>query len=432
VDLYIHDYAGHVGQLEVARALAARGHRVLFAYCDQLATPRGELTPDAALGSLTIEPIDIGQAIIKKNYFKRQWQDVKYARALVRHLKEHKPHLVVSSNNPLIPQWALVRHCRRRGIPVVHWWTDVYSLAVRHGVGQKLGPPGRMIAWFYEKLEIHLLKRSRAVLAIAEQFRSIADRWGVKTPLTVIPVAAPTDRIMPGPKRNAWSQRHGIADTTNVMYCGTLANKHHPELLLELAKRLSKQSDTRVIVVAEGVGADWLRQQQETARLPNLLLLPFQSFEDYPYVLATADVQVALLNREASAYALPSKVMSQLCAARAQAAIVPRDNQAATLVERAEAGIVYTPEEFDAAFAAIEKLLADAELRRRYGENGRRYAEERLSLESVTAKYEELFTQVIGKTARPALEMRRRRPEDELGSPYLLFQSEHYFILKQI
>lgn len=363
MDLYIHDYAGHVGQIEVARALAARGHQVVFTYCDELSTPRGGLTPDKELASLAIEPIGIGRPIIKKNYFKRQWQDVLYARALVRNLRRHKPELVVSANNPLIPQWALVRYCRRHRIPIIHWWTDIYSLAVRHSVGQKYGPLGRMIAWSYEKLEIHLLRRSQAVLAIAEQFRTIANQWGVETRLTVIPVPAPTERVQPGAKRNPWSIRHGVTETTNIVYCGTLGNKHHPEFLLGLAEKLKDRSDVRVIVAAGGVGADWLHEQQESVRLGNLMLLPFQSFEDYPHLLAAADVHVTLLNREASAYALPSKVMSQLCAARAQAAIVPRDNQGASLVSDAGAGIVFTPDEFEAASSAIEKMLADEDLR---------------------------------------------------------------------
>jgi glycosyltransferase involved in cell wall biosynthesis len=289
----------------------------------------------------------------------------------------------------------LVRFCRRHGIPVVHWWTDIYSLAVRHSVGEKFGPLGRMIAWSYEKLEIHLLRRSQAVLAIAEQFRLIAERWRVETPLTVIPVPAPTERVQPGDKCNSWSIRHGVAETANIVYCGTLGNKHHPELLLSLAEKLRNRSDVRVIVAAGGVGADWLLHEQETARLPNLILLPFQPFEDYPHILAAADVHVTVLNRDGSAYALPSKIMSQLCAARAQVAIVPHDNQGATLVNEANAGFVYTPEEFEAALASIEKLLADADSRRKYGENGRRYADARLSLRALVPRYEELFEHVI-------------------------------------
>jgi glycosyltransferase involved in cell wall biosynthesis len=150
-----------------------------------------------------------------------------------------------------------------------------------------------------------------------------------------------------------------------------------------------------VVVAAGGKGVDWLRREQELCRRPNLILLPFQSFEDYPNVLASADVQVTILKPEAAEYSLPSKVMSQLCSARAQVAILPPDNQGATLVTAADAGQVFTPSDFPAAAQAIEALLADGEARRRYGENGRRYAEQQLSLALLGPRYEELFERVI-------------------------------------
>jgi glycosyltransferase involved in cell wall biosynthesis len=43
----------------------------------------------------------------------------------------------------------------------------------------------------------------------------------------------------------------------------------------------------------------------------------------------------------------------------------------------------------------IEKLLTDSDLRDRYGENGRRYAVERLSLDALMSRYEALFEQTI-------------------------------------
>ncbi len=395
MNLYIHDYAGHIAQCEAARALAERGHTVHFTYCDELPTPRGDLTPADAIPGITIEPIGIGRSIIKKNYFVRQWQDVQYARQLVRNLRKHKPDAVMSSNNPLIPQWALLRHCRRRGIPVIHWWADVYSLAVKHGVGHRFGPLGKLIAWCYEKLEIRLLQQSQAVLAITPQFRAIAEAWGVKTPFVAIPVAAPTERLLPGPKCNPWSERHGLAETMNVVYSGTLGNKHHPELLYELAASFVDRPERRVLVVAGGVGADALAQQQAERPLPNLVLLPFQPYEDYAHVLATGDVHVTTLNAEASAYALPSKVMSQLCAGRAQVAIVPRDNDMGRLVAASGAGEVYPAAEFAAARNAVDRLLDDPELRERYARAGRRYAESHLSIAALAPQYDDLLNQVV-------------------------------------
>ena len=392
MDLYIHDYVGHLGQTEVARALAERGHQVMFTYCHEMPTPRGGLTPDG-LESLRIEPIHIGKPIIKDNYFKRQWTDILYGRALVRHLSKHKPQLVVSANTPLAPQWSLVRHCRRRGIPLIHWWTDIYSLAVRHGVGKKFGP----LPWAYEKLEIHLLNQAQAVLGIAEQFRTIAQGWKVRTPVSVIPVAAPLERVRPTTKSNAWSIKHGVDTTTNILYCGTLANKHNPELLLALADHFRDRPEVRVIVAAGGKSADWLQRQQDASRRPNLVLMPFQSLDDYPNVLASADVQITILKPEAAEYSLPSKVMSQLCSGRAQVAILPPDNQGAALVTAADAGLVFKPGDFATAAAAIEKLMGDVDARRRYGENGRRYAEEKLSLNVLAPQYEQLFERVANE-----------------------------------
>jgi glycosyltransferase involved in cell wall biosynthesis len=398
LDLYIHDYAGHIAQLEVARALAVRGHKVRFTYCDALPTPRGDLSNDG-LPNFEIEAIGIGRPIIKRNYFKRQWQDVLYARALMRDLRRHKPDVVISANNPLIPQWPVMRYCRRHKIPLVHWWTDVYCRAVEDGVRRKFGKLGGAIAWVYEQLEIHLLKRSQAVLAITPQFRAIAESWGVKTPLTVIPVVAPTDQLTPEPKRNPWSERHGVADTTNVVYCGTMGNKHHPELIWELAQSVTARADCRMVIAAEGVGAEWLGRKQEEAQLPHLVLLPYQSIEDYPHVLAAGDVHVTTLSADASVYALPSRVMSQLCAGRAQLAIVPRENYVGQLVAEAEAGVVVPPAEFATAIGQLDELLDDSVLRERYAANGRRYAEQRLSIESVMPRYEQLLDHVTGREA---------------------------------
>jgi len=69
-------------------------------------------------------------------------------------------------------------------------------------------------------------------------------------------------------------------------------------------------------------------------------------------------------------------------------------------VNEANAGFVYTPEEFNAALASIEKLLADADSRREYGENARRYADARLSTSALVPRYEELFEHVIAGGAK--------------------------------
>lgn len=64
----------------------------------------------------------------------------------------------------------------------------------------------------------------------------------------------------------------------------------------------------RVVIAAEGTGADFLRRQ----RLPaNALLLPLQPAGRPPEVLASADVLVALLDADAGVFSVPSKVCTR-------------------------------------------------------------------------------------------------------------------------
>ena len=68
-----------------------------------------------------------------------------------------------------------------------------------------------------------------------------------------------------------------------------------------------------LVVVSEGRGADWLAEQGRNE--PALRLLPYQPYDRLPEVLASADVLIAVLEPEAGAFSVPSKILTYLCAA---------------------------------------------------------------------------------------------------------------------
>lgn len=55
-----------------------------------------------------------------------------------------------------------------------------------------------------------------------------------------------------------------------------------------------------MIVVSEGVAANWLREQAAQEEITNLTVLPFPPFASVPDVLATGDVLIALLTADAA------------------------------------------------------------------------------------------------------------------------------------
>jgi len=82
---------------------------------------------------------------------------------------------------------------------------------------------------------------------------------------------------------------------------------------------------------------------------------------------------------------IPTKLLEYMSCERP--VIVAVDGQARELVERASAGVFVEPENVDDLIAAIERLSADSEGRRRMGENGRRFIVEHLSREQTARDY---------------------------------------------
>ncbi|CAN5295140.1 hypothetical protein BH18ACT4_BH18ACT4_13690 [soil metagenome] len=159
------------------------------------------------------------------------------------------------------------------------------------------------------------------------------------------------------------------------------------------------------MVVSEGAGGDWLVRERASRGLENLVLLPYQPFDQLPDVLGTADVLLALLASDAGVFSVPSKILSSLCAGRPVLAAMPLANLGARTIEGAGAGIVVAPDDVEGFLAGAEKLLADERLRHHQGRSARAYAEQTFDIERITDRFEPILSSVqressAGKKAR--------------------------------
>ena len=385
--IVVHDYSGHPFQVQLSRELARRGHRVLHLHSPSYRSGKGALDrlPDDP-DTLAIEPVDLGRAFEKYSPGRRLLQERAYGRRLVERLRREATDVVLSGNTPLFAQSMLLADCRRRGVPFIFWQQDVYSLPMQREAERRLPPVlGRLVGKRFVELERRLLGDSDAVVTIAEDFRETLLAWGVPAAkVHVIENWAPLDELPQRPRDNDWARRLDLVGKRVLLYSGTLGLKHDPGLLLRLARELD--GEATVVVVSEGLGADWLRR--EAAR--NLLLLPFQPYEELPDVLASGDVLLVLLERAAGRFAVPSKVLSYLCAGRPLLAAVPAENLAASVVRASGAGVVVDPDDEPGVVAAARRLL-DADEGAALGRAAREYAERTFDIGAVTDRFEEVL-----------------------------------------
>ena len=355
--IVIHDYSGHPFQIQLSRVLAARDYDVLHLYSSTFQTPRGPVTPRPDdPPSFAVEGIDLGEPFRKYSFARRLAQERRYGRLLVDRMARFEPDVVISANTPLDAQAASQEWAHRNGIGFVFWLQDIYSFAIERTLRRRWNLLGLPLALRFTRLERRLLRRADAVVAITADFLPALAGWDVQSErITVIENWAPLDEIVPRPKANAWAKEHGLADLPVFMYAGTLGLKHDPSVLLRLAQGVPK---AKIVVVSEGIGADWLHEHG--ASVANLIIVPYQPFDRLSEVLATGDVLVVILEPDAGAFSVPSKVLTALAAGRPILAAIPRSNLAARTIERVGAGRVVEPGDRDRFVEVGRSMLADS------------------------------------------------------------------------
>jgi colanic acid biosynthesis glycosyl transferase WcaI len=390
--ILVHDYAGHPFQVHLSHRLAIRGHSVTHVYFTENPGPKGRFSPPADdTLRLRFHGITIGKGYDKTSFFRRRFNDREYGRLVAGVIESTRPDVVISGNTPTEAQGQILKASRITRARFVYWLQDFYSIAVTVLLRRQIGILGAPVGWFYRLLERHQLRSSDAVVAVTDDFVPLAAQWSRnEAKVTVIENWAAVDDFPLLPKVNAWSCNHTCDSSVNFVYSGTLGLKHKPELLRQLAEQ--NWQDTTVVVAAEGVGVQHLSLAQTAHGLRRLKLLPLQSADDLPQVLATADVLVAIIDGEAGRFAVPSKVQSYLCAGRPILLAAPRGNLAARTVIQADAGIVVDPDDTGGFLAAAAKLRANPGLRARMGANGRAYAERAFDLERIADAFERVLS----------------------------------------
>jgi colanic acid biosynthesis glycosyl transferase WcaI len=394
--ILIHDYAGHPFQVQLSRALATRGHTVHHAAAGALQTPRGELArrpDDPATFTSSEVAMDPDYAKFKYHFTKRRSMEVAYGKAVGQLVREWKPDVVISANTPTESQDGLVKACAAVGARFHYWLQDFYSLAVEKLVKKKLGPLGWLLGKYYRGLDKRHFAASSSIISITQDFAPILQKeFGIsQSKIHVIPNWAPLETLPTKPKDNPWSQQQQLQDKFVYLYTGTLGMKHNPGLLSALAEKTLSQPEVRVVVVSEGLGADWLKQQKTLHGLHNLTILPYQPIEHLANVMGTGDVLICVLEPDAGVFSVPSKVLSYLCAGRPALLAVPPENLSARLIQENNAGITVAPDDTAGFLAAAERLLQDATFRLTAGQNARNYAEATFDITAIADRFEEIL-----------------------------------------
>ncbi len=377
MNVWINDYAGHEFPLHLCKELSRRGSSVSHSHCASNVTPHGDFEAAAEAG-VVLRPIDLGRSFEKHKIVRRAIDEIDYGVRSASQLRRLRPDHAVAAQLPVLSLVILMLAARVLRIPLTLWLQDIQSV-----IAQGQSKRAAQVLGFFED---YAIRHASQIITISEGMADIARSKGPRAEVVVIENWADVDKITPGERINEWATGHGLDRTTNFLYSGTLGVKHRPEALVALAEEMVAEPDARVVVVSQGAGTDTLREMVEQRELSNIVLLPLQDAKDLPNVLATGDVLLALLEEDAAAGCVPSKILAYLASGRPVLGLMPASNLASSIIsDRAEAG--FAVQTISAFAEAASALAGSPDLRRKMGGNARVYAEREFNISLIADRF---------------------------------------------
>jgi glycosyltransferase involved in cell wall biosynthesis len=368
--IVVLDYSGHIPQADLARSLAKIGHNVRHMYCSDYVSGRGAVEREVTDPiNLEFIAISIKKDFNRYNLIERIKHESSIAKEFWLRVQDFNPDHTIFSNVPLFAMSKLAKKMQNNNRTYLFWWQDVYSIAIGNAL-KKFGVLTWSIRYFLIRLEKNILKGAQSVVAISSNFEQNYRRWKQdQSKYSIYPNWTPVN-IFPKKQPSPANLNRKLA-----VYAGTLGLKHRPELLLQLADDSEfQETGGVVVVVSEGYGREFLEKPEHKRQ--NIELHDFLSIAELAQLFSYASVLIAVLEPEASAYSVPSKIMSYLSAGKPIVASIDPDNASANIIKEIGAGIVVAPADSARDFSkAVSMIISNTHLSISMSEASAKYSE---------------------------------------------------------
>ena len=245
-------------------------------------------------------------------------------------------------------------------------------------------------------LERFVYRRARFITVIAIRMRERVVTKGIPADkVRVVPNFADVDDLVPLPKDNDFSRRHGLDSRFVVTYAGNMGPAQDLDSVIEAASLLRGHTSVRFLLVGEGSAYQRLSDRVSSLGLTNVVMLPHQSYDLVPQIYAASDLCLVPLAKDTGSDAVPSKVYRIMACERPVLACADAHSDLADFVTDTRGGIVVPPGGTQALASAIADAVAKPDVLKEMGRAGRRRVLAGYSRAAVTAQYDALVAEAL-------------------------------------
>jgi colanic acid biosynthesis glycosyl transferase WcaI len=308
----------------------------------------------------------------------------------------HRPDLVIATSPQLLvglSGWWLAR-CN--GVPFVFEVRDLWpeSLAAV-GVRSQNSPLHRSLA----KIAGFLYRSCDRLVVVTPAFKDyLVEHWRVpEDKIFVVENGVETSLFSRLTPSIALRRELRAEEKFVVSYIGTMGAAHGLETLVDAAALLRERApNVLFLLVGEGAEKARILSMARSRGLTNMRFVGQQPREKIPAYITASDACLVLLKRtELFRTVLPTKMLEFMSCARP--VILGVDGHARQVMERANAGIYFQPEDPAALAEAVTDLAADPALRELLGRNGRQHVLHYFSRQHTAKAYLDVLQNLLGR-----------------------------------
>jgi colanic acid biosynthesis glycosyl transferase WcaI len=311
----------------------------------------------------------------------------------------HQPDVVIATSPQLLvglSGWWLAR-CN--GVPFVFEVRDLWpeSLAAV-GVSSHNSLLHRSLA----KIAGFLYRSCDRLVVVTPAFKDyLVERWRVpEEKIFVVENGVETSLFSSLTPNAALRRTLGAEGKFVASYIGTIGNAHGLEALLEAATLLrDKAPEVLFLLVGEGAEKARIVSLAHDRGLTNVRFVGQQPREKIPAYITASDACLVLLKKsDLFKTVLPTKMLEFMSCARP--VILGVDGHARKVMEQANAGIFFSPEDSTALAEAVIQLAGDPALRESLGRNGRQHVLHYFSRQHTARIYIDVLQDLLARDRR--------------------------------
>lgn len=196
--------------------------------------------------------------------------------------------------------------------------------------------------------------------------------------------------IRPVGRRN-FRKEYGLEGRVVALFAGVIGPSQGLVSVVRAMARVVDVENFVLLVVGDGSAREDAEKVADDLSLTNVVFKPFISQDDYPDLLAAADIGVVSLSAEVKTPVVPGKLLGYMAAALPVAAFVNDRSDVFPLVESSGCGLACLSSDTVAVAEILRSLASDGALRLAFGSAGRAHAEQYFSIDAVGGNIEKLI-----------------------------------------